>query len=367
MNPLATCIDQAAEQYPEKLAFIDRTTETRRTASYRELRGMVRRSAFQLTKQGLQGGQRVLLVAANQLDFPAAWFGAIYAGATIVPAPILSSSRDLVFRLRHARCDLVIVDREREPLVREAMALTGREISLVAIEDLAGAGPEACPVDVGPNNLGMILYTSGTTGEPKGAGISQETLLGHTRVIAQEGLGLTTDDKILGALPFTHSYGCRTAMLTTIVCGASCILTPRFEAERSLQIAIEEEVSFIPAVPTMFARWGVLPAGPQPQHLHTCLAAGAPLSDEIVLRAEQRLGAPVRQAYGMTEATLATINAPPDDRILGSVGLAASSGGAIVVNSIVDGVSFAFARSMGFAVPWDETIMWELMRTSWTS
>lgn len=324
MNPLATLIEDAARRHADQLAFIDRTTETRHTATYSQLLSQVRRSAYRLRKNGLRNQQRVLLAAANQLDFPAAWLGAIYAGATIVPAPILSSMRDLVFRLRHAQCDLAIVDQAREPLMREAIAIAGGSIALVRIEDLAGPGDELDPADVGPDSLGMILYTSGTTGQPKGAGISQETLLGHTRVIAHEGLGLSAADTILGALPFTHSYGCRTAMLTTILCGAKCVLTPRFDAAESLQIAIEEDVSFIPAVPTMFARWGVLAPGERPERLHTCLAAGAPLADEIVLRAEERLGAPVRQAYGMTEATLATINAPPDPRVLGSVGLPAS-------------------------------------------
>ena len=324
MNPLALCIDEAARQQPEKVAFIDRTTATRRTASYAELHRTIRRSALRLRENGLRPGQRVLLAADNHLDFPAAWFGVAYAGGTIVPAPILSSIRDLVFRLRHAQCDLAIVDREREAVLREAVQVAGRSIKLVRIDELTRPGDEAEPTSVAPGSLGMILYTSGTTGQPKGAGIAQETLLGHTRVIATEGLALGADDSILGALPFTHSFGCRTAMLTTVLCGAQCVLTPRFDAAQSLQIAIEERVSFIPAVPTMFARWGVLPAGPRPERLHTCLAAGSPIADEIVLRAEDRLGAPVRQAYGMTEATLATIDSSPQQRVLGSVGRAAS-------------------------------------------
>ena len=101
-------------------------------------------------------------------------------------------------------------------------------------------------------------------------------------------------------------------------------LPPRFDAAGSLTIAAEEDVTFIPAVPTMFARWGLLPVGSRrPEHLRLALAAGAPLADEVVHRAEARLGTEIRQAYGMTEATLATINAPPDSRILGSVGRAA--------------------------------------------
>jgi long-chain acyl-CoA synthetase len=98
------------------------------------------------------------------------------------------------------------------------------------------------------------------------------------------------------------------------------VLLPRFDAASALQTMIDEQITWVPAVPTMYAAWGALPKGPRPPRLRWCLAAGSPLADEIARRAEARLGVEVRQAYGMTEATISTLNTPPDERILGCVG-----------------------------------------------
>lgn len=344
MNPLARILTDAAARHGERIAFVDRSGAERREATYADVLAAARRGAGALRDAGIGPGDRVLLCAANSLEFPSAFFAALMAGATLVPAPILSSQRELAFRIRHAGCRLALCDAERAAAVRSAAASIPRELTLLEIGGLATARNEPLrdAVDVGENAPGLILYTSGTTGTPRGTVIAQETLVGHTRVIGIDALGLGPDDRILGVLPFTHSYGCRTAMLTTFLAGACCILTGRFDAEASLRIACEEDVSFIPAVPTMFARWGVLPAGPRPPRLHTSLAAGAPLADEIVSRAEARLGGEIRQAYGMTEATLATIDAPPAARKLGSVGRAAPDSEVRIVAS--DGTECAAGK-----------------------
>jgi long-chain acyl-CoA synthetase len=103
---------------------------------------------------------------------------------------------------------------------------------------------------------------------------------------------------------------------------ARFVLVPRFDAQRSFELLRSESVTFLPGVPTMFAAWGDLAEQAPPERLRWCLSAGAPMADEIVRRAEARLGAEVRQGYGLTEATFSTVNAPPDARVVGSVGRA---------------------------------------------
>jgi long-chain acyl-CoA synthetase len=166
----------------------------------------------------------------------------------------------------------------------------------------------------------MILYTSGTTGEPKGAMISHAALTRHTRILVEQVVHLDENDRILGVLPLAHSYGCRMVMLASLQARCPCVLLPRFHPMTSLQAMIEEQITWVPAVPTMYAAWGALPPGPRPERLRWCLASGAPLADEIARRAEARFGVEVRQAYGMTESTISTMNAPPDERVIGSVG-----------------------------------------------
>jgi long-chain acyl-CoA synthetase len=173
---------------------------------------------------------------------------------------------------------------------------------------------------VDPTSAAMILYTSGTTGEAKGALISHRALVTHTRVLVDDVLRLGEGDRVLGVLPLAHSFGCRMVMLASLRAGCRCVLVPRFGAAASLAAMIEERITWVPAVPTMYAAWGSLPEGPRPEALRWCLAAGSPMADEIARRAEARLGVEVRQAYGMTEATISTLNTPPDERIYGCVG-----------------------------------------------
>jgi long-chain acyl-CoA synthetase len=102
--------------------------------------------------------------------------------------------------------------------------------------------------------------------------------------------------------------------------GASTVFVPRFSPARALELCVEQQVTWIPGVPTMFIAWANVQNAPTPTTLRWCMSAGAPLLEEVRQRAEDRLGAPVRQAYGLTEANLSAINAPPDRAVPGSCG-----------------------------------------------
>jgi long-chain acyl-CoA synthetase len=182
----------------------------------------------------------------------------------------------------------------------------------------------ARPEDMQPHAAAMVLYTSGTTGTPKGAVITHASLALHTSVLSQRVLGLDSDSIVLCVLPLSHSYGCRMAMLAPLFAQARVVVLPRFEAARSLAVLREEAVTWAPVVPTMLAAWAEVPDPPAAVGgklpLRWVLSAGAPLGEEIARRAEARLGVEVRQGYGMTEATFSAINAPPDERRFGCVG-----------------------------------------------
>jgi long-chain acyl-CoA synthetase len=166
--------------------------------------------------------------------------------------------------------------------------------------------------------LAQILFTSGTTGTAKAAAVSHASLVAHARAVART-VALGEDDVILGALPLTHSFGCRMVMLLALATGARVVLMRRFDAARALALLDAERVTFWPAVPTMLAAACAV-AGPPPRGLRWVLSAGAPLADALCRRAEARLGCDVRQGYGQTEASFSTIDAPPSPRTLGSVG-----------------------------------------------
>ena len=187
-------------------------------------------------------------------------------------------------------------------------------------EAIANATGDVPPCDAPPDSLAMLLYTSGTTGAAKGVCITHESLGAHTRALVQDTLRLTDKDRILGTLPLTHSYGIRMTLLVPFFAGASTVFVPKFSPSRTLELCTTHRITWLPGVPTMFVAWANERTQPTPPCLRWCMSAGAPLVEDVRLRAEERLGAPVRQGYGLTEATFTTINAPPDGPVPGSSG-----------------------------------------------
>jgi long-chain acyl-CoA synthetase len=359
---------QAALRYADRCALVDLGHEgqPRREFSFGELERMARRAAAQLQAAGIQRGDRVALMAENQAEVVALWFGCVYAGAAVVPINVLASASELADRARHAGAKLIVHDAARAETAQRAIQHIARSVMRANDSEAAppraeapiapfGATPGANPgvfnsdgavtdssaspsaralsafdwqggdelayaLDCAHDATALVLYTSGTTGQPKGAAISHTSLLLHTMLLVQHALQLTPADRVLCPLPLSHSYGCRLGMLAPFYAGAGIVVMPRFDAERSRRALHEEAISWLPAVPTMFAAWGQLSAASPPPHLRWALCAGAPLGLAVAERAEANLGAPVRQGYGMTEATFCTIDAPPDERTPGSVG-----------------------------------------------
>lgn len=293
-----------------------------RELTYAQLDLEARRVAAALAAHGVRPGDAVALCGENSAALVASWFGITYAGAIVVPIPILSAAPEVAQRVEHARCVCVVHDAARAELVARALAQSGGTAQALALEALAKNAPAPIihPVDTDPSATAMILYTSGTTGTAKGVEISHASLMLHTMGLVTHALGLSERDVVLGALPLTHSYGCRITLLAPLYAQAKIVLLPRFEAQRALELVRAHAVTWLAVVPTMLAAWNKLPAFEPPRTLRWVLSAGAPLADAIATRAEARLGTEVRQGFGMTEATFATINAPPDARVLGCVG-----------------------------------------------
>src|SRR5690606_20979705 len=172
---------------------------------------------------------------------------------------ISSAPPELRFRLEHARCRVLVYDGPRAALAEAA----GGEASRLCLEDAGGPFAEApaieAPAALAAEATAMILYTSGTTGSPKGACITHASLLTHTAALVTHALGLDEATVALAVLPLTHSYGIRVAVLAPFYAGGRVVLLPRFEARAALEVARAEGVSFLPAVPTMFTAWAGLP------------------------------------------------------------------------------------------------------------
>jgi long-chain acyl-CoA synthetase len=309
-----------AQQDPERTGIVDSGRDDL-VLSYAELDRQASRVGAHLCERGLGPGDRVAICTANGLDFVAAWFGAVYAGCTTLPIPMMSTAHEIAFRLQHADCKALLTDADRSAIAQESKTRSGTSADLLLVEHaITHAKSGLSPCDASPDSLAMLLYTSGTTGAAKGVCITHESLGRHTKALVEQTLRLTEDDRILGTLPLTQSYGIRMTLLVPFYAGASTVFVPKFSPTRTLDLCTTHRITWLPGVPTMFVAWANERTRATPPYLRWCMSAGAPLVEDVRLRAEERLGAPVRQGYGLTEATFTTINAPPDEAVAGSSG-----------------------------------------------
>ena len=309
-----------ARRDPSRTAILD-AAKDEQPYSYAALDEAAGKVAGYLVANGLGSGDRVAICTDNGLEFVAAWFGAVYAGCTTLPVPAMSTEYEIAFRLEHAKCRALICDASHLTLAHASRDRAGSDAKIVRVDEAIEHATRALrPVPCTDGSLAMILYTSGTTGDAKGVCITHRSLEQHTTALVAQTLALTDRDRVLGTLPLTHSYGIRMTLLAPFRAGGSTVFVQRFSPEATLRLCAKHRVTWLPGVPTMFNAWAHVAAPPALPSLRWGLSAGAPLVEDTRLRAEARLGAPVRQGYGLTEATFSTVNAPPDLAVPGSVG-----------------------------------------------
>jgi long-chain acyl-CoA synthetase len=308
---------------PDRVALV-LADEGGRALSYGALDLRARRTAAYLGSLGLGPGDRLALSVPNGLPFLDAWFGGLYAGCTMLPIPPMSAAPELAARMQHARCRALIAETEAlAPGGVAAQALLAAPLArgLDAASLCQGSEAVDVPRELAADAVALLLYTSGTTGTPKGAMITHASLASHTAALVHHVLRLGSGDRVLACLPLTHSYGIRMTLLAPYYAGACSVLVSRFRAGAMLALLREQAISWFPGVPTMFhALAHESSSGAPYPALRWCLSAGAPLPREIRLRAEAQLGVPLRQGFGLTEATFSSVATPDDPGAADTVG-----------------------------------------------
>jgi long-chain acyl-CoA synthetase len=191
-------------------------------------------------------------------------------------------------------------------------------------EAQVGAAPartELAPV--ADDDTAVILYTSGTTGKPKGAELTHANLHGNAKTKLETLIQLTQDDVILGALPLFHSFGQTAAMNAGMMGGACLTLLPRFDGRRALEIMERDGVSVFLGVPTMYFAMLAVPQGERPDtsSLRVCISGGASLPVEVLRAFDGQFGVQILEGYGLSETSpVASFNHPDRERKPGSIG-----------------------------------------------
>ncbi|MFC6599207.1 long-chain-fatty-acid--CoA ligase [Kitasatospora paranensis] len=318
---LAAFLVNSAERRPDRPAVVLDGA----TTSYAELDRASARAAALLRASGVRPGDRVGLLLPNVPAFPVLYYAVLRAGAVVVPMNPLLKEREVAYHLDDSGSCLLFAPLGAEEALRGAVAA---EVPCIAVPDrglddlLAGHHPEPELIARDPADTAVILYTSGTTGRPKGAELTHDNLIRNTEITRTTLLGLTEDDVVLGALPLFHAFGQVVGLNCAVAAGACLTLLPRFDPARALEIIERDRVTAFLGVPTMYGT--MLLTGRDPggtASLRVCVSGGAALPVEVLHAFEEAFGCTVLEGYGLSETSpVACFNHPDRPRRPGTIG-----------------------------------------------
>jgi long-chain acyl-CoA synthetase len=320
------CILQAsAHERPAHVAI----RWNQRALTYAELDRAARGVATSLRERGIEPGRHVAVMIPNLPEFTIAYFGILYAGCTVVPLNVLLSAPEVTYHIQDSEAVLLLA----HPLFREPASL-GAQGAGVPVAWSDGGAPDDLPAmaagaklpalhPTSPDDTAVILYTSGTTGKPKGAELTHSNLFVNCAVVVPKLIPIPADQHIaLATLPLFHSFGQTAIQNATIANGGTFTLLPRFSPAEAFEIMQRDRVTLFAGVPTMyFALLHHEGAPARVPSLRWCMAGGAPMPVEVMKAFEEKFGVEILEGYGLSETSpVASFNMPGRPRTPGSIG-----------------------------------------------
>ncbi|MDQ1629122.1 MAG: long-chain acyl-CoA synthetase [Actinomycetota bacterium] len=327
---IASLLAESALRRPAQTAVICETT----TVSYGQLWDQAKRYAAVLREHGVGPGDRVGMLMPNVPQFPMTYYGALALGAVVVPIHSLLKAEEIGFVLADAEVSVLVC---AAPLLAEgAPGAKLADVALLALLDGGDPGVERLDllaqaaepigsyVQREASDDAVFLYTSGTTGKPKGAVMSHLNMLMNAQLSATNIIEIAADDVVLAVLPLFHSFGQTCVMNASFVNGATLVMMPRFDGGRALALMVEHQVTLFEGVPTMYI--GLLEAArtdPRRPPLRNATSGGASLPATVIEAFRDVFGVDIYEGYGLSEtAPVATFNQRVYGRRAGTVGCA---------------------------------------------
>ncbi|MET7779864.1 long-chain fatty acid--CoA ligase [Streptomyces sp. NPDC005388] len=319
---LASHLVRSARTHPDRAAL--RLGDA--VVSYRTLDQGSAHMAGLLDNHRVKPGDRVAIMLPNVPEFALAYFGALRAGGIVVPMNPLLKSREVAYYLGDSGARLLFAWHAFADEARAGAQQAEAEVVVVspgAFDSLLASAPSVEDVaDLREDDTAVVLYTSGTTGQPKGAELTHANLTRNCD-IAGELVQLTADDVIFGGLPLFHAFGQTCTLNAAVGSGACLTLLPRFDAGKALGILGEHGVTVFAGVPTVFGRLVGEPdrdAYPV-SRLRVSLTGGAGMPVQVLHDFQTAFDCVVLEGYGLSEtspiASFNTLQAGPKP---GSVG-----------------------------------------------
>ncbi len=311
---LGQMLAQTTERYPNKTAVIFKDQQT----TFSELNARANQVANALIAQGVEPGDRVALLMHNLPLFMEAYYGILKAGGSVVPMNPLYKAGEVEYILQDsgAKALLTFVPFAQTALAAAANVPSVRSVIVASPQalpgaltwaDTVGAASTTAPtVEVHPEQVAVICYTSGTTGRPKGAMLSHRNLIANCDQCMQiPNVRTEPTDVVWLALPLFHIYGMNVGMNLTFMNGATIALIERFEPASSLEVVQKYKCTVLYGAPPMYVAWVQMPnIGEYQVSTLRYVASGAAALPVRVLESFQGLaGTPISEGYGLSEAS----------------------------------------------------------------
>jgi len=315
---LATILIENARRHPHAEAL----RRGGRRVGYAELDRASAQVAERLRGDGIGPGDRVGLMIPNVPEFVAAYYGILRAGGVVVPLDVDLKREEVRSSLADAGASLSIAWRGLPPARASETVPTWLVAPGSFFDHGAATAEPAGATERRADDTAVIVYTSGTTGQPKGAELTHANLTRNARA-TMELFAFVPDDAVLAALPLTHAFGQTCTLNAALLAGARVVLVPRFDARVVRETLHSERITVQVGVPSMYAALLADAGGDRlrPPALRICISGGAPLAPELLDACEAALATRLLEGYGLTETSpLAAFNRPGAPRRPGSIG-----------------------------------------------
>jgi long-chain acyl-CoA synthetase len=344
MLNLATLLENSAREKPNNLAVIFNDTKL----PYAAVNAAANQVANGLASIGIQKGDKVALSCPNLPYFPIVYYGTLKAGAVVVPLNVLLKPREIAYHLEDSDAKVYFCFEGTEQLPMGTMGhaafqeVDGCKHFYMITADPAGASniegtvtlgmlmanqqPTKPVVTTRADDTAVILYTSGTTGKPKGAELSHMNMLMNARL--SDNMYDREEDVHLVVLPLFHSFGQSVQMNAGFYAGSTISLLPRFDPDMALAIMDRDNVTFFAGVSTMY--WALLNYPEADKYnldkiatnLRLCASGGSAMPVEVMRAFEEKFRVTILEGYGLSETSpVATFNPVDGERKPGSVGV----------------------------------------------
>lgn len=318
MQVLTDILEEGAAKFGDRTAIVF----GEQSLTYSELLDAVLRLTARLQDLGIQPGDKIAFLDENSLEFPVVVFAVALAGAVFVPVNCRFGPDEIAYVVNDARPRLLLISEAYSPVVERAQVDFAGDVMVVDVPLVSTllAAPDApqpaCP-SIEPDSPAMVMYTSGTTGFPKGALLSHAAYIANINAIAAAG-ELSSDDRVMVSLPMFHNGGLIAVLMPALSLGALAVIMPRgFEPDAVLAAVERHRITATMWVPTMLSMLVNSKAigSRDVSSLKKIWYGSSPIAPGLLEKVRAAFDADLYQFYGMTETGMTSVLTPDDHRL----------------------------------------------------